>query len=78
MQYYASDFGAFLGPMAGLKIGKRDPEIKAQKPLVIHRLPPYSSSDGRGGFCDGIGRSVYNSAVRPWQTSLPRRRRSWS
>jgi hypothetical protein len=53
-QYYASDFKALLGPLAELRLGKRDPDGKVKKPLVIDRLPPYSSKDGRDAFCEGI------------------------
>ena len=78
MQYYASDFETLLGPLEDLRIGRINPETEAKRPLVIDRLPPYSSSDGRDGFCDGIERSVSNPLVCSWQISLPRRRRSWS
>lgn len=54
IQYYASDFRALLGPLADLRLGKRDPDGKAQKPLVIDHVPPYSSKDGRDVFCEGI------------------------
>lgn len=53
-QYYASDFKALLGPLAELRLGKRDPDGKVKKPLVIDRVPPYSSKDGRDAFCEGI------------------------
>jgi hypothetical protein len=54
IQYYASDFKALLGPLAELRLGKRDPDGKVKKPLVIDLLPPYSSKDGRDAFCEGI------------------------
>lgn len=58
LQYYPSDFEALLSPLADLKLGKRDPIFKSKTPLAIDRLPPYSSSDGRDGFCDWIEQSV--------------------
>ena len=58
LQYYASDFEALLGPLADLRLGGEHSGEKAKQPLVIDRLPPYSSSDGRDGFCDGIEMSV--------------------
>lgn len=58
LQYYASDFEALLGPLADLRLGGENSGGKAKQPLVIDRLPPYSSSDGRDGFCDGIEKSV--------------------
>jgi hypothetical protein len=53
-QYYDSDFNALLGPLADLRLCKRDPDGKAKKPLVIDRVPPYSSNDGRNRFREGI------------------------
>lgn len=50
LQNYASDFEALLGPLADLELGGRKPNVKAKQPLVIDRLPPYSSSDARDGF----------------------------
>lgn len=65
LQYYASDFRTSLGPLADLELGGRDLELgggnpgtKAKQPLVIDRLPPYSSSEGRDGFCKSIERSA--------------------
>jgi hypothetical protein len=69
-QYYASDFEALLGPLADLKLGKRDPDVKVKKPLVIDRLPPYSSSDGRDVFCERIEQSVRGPVLRFRRSSL--------
>ena len=61
LQYYASDFRTLLGPLADLELGGSNPGTKSKRPLVIDRLPPYSSSDGRDGFC----RSIERSAAEP-------------
>lgn len=64
LQYYTSDFGAVLRPLAGLRTGERSPDIKPKKPLVIDRLPPYDSGDDRDRFCDGIERSIRGPVQR--------------
>ncbi|GAB7330905.1 hypothetical protein MBLNU13_g02428t1 [Cladosporium sp. NU13] len=65
LQNYASDFEALLGPLADLELGGRKPDVKAKQPLVIDRLPPYSSSDGRDGLTSLGGRGT-GAESRDW------------
>lgn len=58
LQYYGSDFEIFMGPLSKLRITRRDSDMKPRQPLVIDRLPPYSSSDRRNDTCDTIELAV--------------------
>jgi len=64
VEYYTSDFGALLGPLADLRVDKGSSDVKSKKPLVIDRLPPYNPGDGRDGFCDTIEQSVRGTVLR--------------